>query len=241
MQDLVQFTIDAHGGLARFERFSTLTARLHQAGILWNLKGQPSTLEDAQVRVDLKEQRVSHWPFAPTRNRSTFRPNRVAIESPDGAVVEQLQDPRTSFSGFAMETHWTAPQLAYFAGYTMWTYLTTPFILRRPGVVSREIEPWSENGETWRRLRVRFPEEIATHSTEQTFFIDERGLVRRHDYEVEIQGNNAAARYLLDHVEVSGIILPGRFRVYPRNHDDSVLREPVIVAVDLSDYRFDAA
>jgi hypothetical protein len=40
---------------------------------------------------------------------------------------------------------------------------------------------------------------------------------------------------------VSGIILPGRFRVYPRNHDDSVLREPVIVAVDLSDYRFEAA
>lgn len=239
MRDLQQQVIEAHGGLDRFRQFSFLTARLHQFGILWDVKGKPDVLAHANVRVDLRKEEVSHWPFHPTQNRSRFTPDEVRIETPDGEMVERLPTPRASFAGFAMETHWSDPQLAYFAGYTMWTYLTSPFILAQPGVVAEEIAPWSEDGETWRRLRVTFPETIATHSREQTFYIDADGLLRRHDYEVEIQGNNAAARYLLDPVTVEGIVLPSKFRVYPRTPDNRPAAEPLIVGVDLSDYRFE--
>src|SRR5262249_46939955 len=58
----------------------------------------------------------------------------------------------------------------------------------RPGVESEEVEPWQEAGETWRRLKVRFPADIATHSTEQTLYLDRQGLLRRQDYNVEIDG-----------------------------------------------------
>jgi hypothetical protein len=239
MPDLKQTVIDAHGGLERFRRFSFLTAGLHQFGILWDLKGMPDTLTHADVRVNLRKEEVSHWPFHPTQNRSRFTPDEVTIETPDGDVVERLSQPRASFDGFAMETHWSDPQLAYFAGYTMWTYLTSPFLLAQPGVVAKEIAPWSEQGETWRRLQVTFPASIATHSKEQTFYIGPDGLIRRHDYEVEIQGNNAAARYLLEPVTVKGIVLPSKFRVYPRDPDNRPATEPLIVGVDLSDYRFE--
>jgi hypothetical protein len=138
-----------------------------------------------------------------------------------------------------METPWSDAQVAYFAGYTMWTYLTSPFILARPGVLTEEIDPWTENGQTWRRLRVTFPADIATHSTVQTFYIDGTGLVRRHDYDVEIQGSNPAARYLLDPVKVSGIVLPTKLRIYPRNDDNTAASELLIVAVDLSKYAFE--
>lgn len=121
----------------------------------------------------------------------------------------------------------------------MWTYLTSPFILAQPGVVSEEVPPWSEAGETWRRLRVTFPASIATHSTEQTLYVDADGLIRRHDYEVEIQGNNAAARYLLEPVTVEGMTLASKFRVYPRAPDNTPLPEPLIVGVDISDWRFE--
>ena len=40
----------------------------------------------------------------------------------------------------------------------MWNYLTAPFVFVAPGVQAREIEPWQEDGETWRRLAVTFPE-----------------------------------------------------------------------------------
>ena len=239
MNDLQQMAIEAHGGLERFRQFSFLTARLHQFGILWNLKGKPDTLTHANLRVNLRTEEVSHWPFHPTRNRSRFTPDEVTIETPDGDVIEKLPQPRASFAGFAMETHWSDPQLAYFAGYTMWTYLTSPFILAQPGIVTEEIAPWSEHGETWRRLRVTFPAAIATHSREQTFYIGPDGLIRRHDYEVEIQGNNAAARYLLDPVTVEGIVLPSKFRVFPRNPDNTPATELLIVGVDLSDDRFE--
>lgn len=238
MTDLAEIAIGAHGGMDRFSRFSYLTAKLRQGGILWGLKGKPTILENCHVKVALKHQWVSHWPFAPTQNHSAYTPGRVAIETPDGKVVEELLHPRDSFEGFEMETHWSNSQVAYFSGYTMWTYLTSPFIVRQPGVVSEEIDPWSENGETWRRLRVRFPAEIATHSAEQTFYFNKDGILVRHDYEVDIQGKNAAARYLSDHVEVRGILLPSKMRIFPRKADNSPAPEPLIVSVDLSDFQF---
>ena len=79
----------------------------------------------------------------------------------------------------------------------MWTYLNTPFLLVRLGVESEEVEPWQEGGETWCRLKVRFPADIATHSTEQTLYFDQRGLLKRHDYNVEISGGTPAAHYII--------------------------------------------
>ena len=238
MNDLLKFAIESHGGLDRFKHFSHLQADLLQGGVLWALKGKPTVLERAHVRVDLKEEHVSHWPFAPTQNRSNFTPDRVAIETPEGDVVEELTQPRASFAGFEMETPWSDPQIGYFAGYTMWTYLTSPFTLAPPGVVTKEIEPWVENGKTWRRLRAEFPDDIATHSKVQTYYFDDDGLLRRHDYEVDIQGSNPAARYLSEPVQVQGITLYGKMRIFPRKADNHPAVEPLIVSIDLSNYVF---
>jgi hypothetical protein len=238
MTDLVDFVIDAHGGFDRFNSFSTLQADLVQGGVLWALKGQPTVLERAHVQIDLKREHVSHWPFAPTRNHSNFTPERVTIEAPEGEVVEELLSPRQSFAGYEMETPWSHPQVGYFAGYTMWTYLTSPFLLRQPGVVTEEIEPWTENGEVWRRLRAEFPDTIATHSKVQTYYFDEKGLLRRHDYEVDIQGSNPAARYLTEPVTVQGLTLYSKMRIWPRQPDNLPAPEPLIVSIDLSNYRF---
>jgi hypothetical protein len=237
MSDLVERAILAHGGMETFGRFSQIKAKLHQGGVLWALKGKPTVLEDCEVTVWTKEQKVSHGPFAPSQDHSVYTPDRVTIVDPQGRIVEDLVDPRASFAGYEMETPWSNPQVAYFAGYTMWTYLTSPFILRQPGVAVEDIGSWDENGETFQRLRVSFPERIATHSQVQTFYFDAKGLLRRHDYEVDIQGKNAAARYLLEPVTVQGIVMPSKLRIYPRLANDAVAAEPLIVTVDLSDYR----
>ena len=128
---------------------------------------------------------------------------------------------------------WSDLQLAYFAGYAMWTYLNTPFLLARPGVESEEGDPWQESGETWRRLNVRFPADIATHSTEQSFYFDQQGLLRRQDYNVEIDGTAGAAHYVYDHKEFSGIVLPTKRRVFRRQPDGRPTPEPLIISIDL--------
>ncbi len=53
---------------------------------------------------------------------------------------------------------------AYFNGYALWTYLTTPFLLAMDGVQAEETEPWREGSELWRVMRAYFPGSIETHS-----------------------------------------------------------------------------
>jgi len=43
-----------------------------------------------------------------------------------------------------MNTPWDPLQRAYFNGYALWTYLTTPFLLAMNGVGVEEIEPWKK-------------------------------------------------------------------------------------------------
>jgi hypothetical protein len=238
VSDLATLAMEAHGGLYRWRRLKTLSARLVQGGALWALKGQGGVLHDVHVTVDLREEWTSHRPFGQPNRHTSFQPNRVAIETSDGGVVEERFNPRESFNGHALETPWDNLQLAYFAGYAMWTYLNTPFLLALPSVKTEEIQPWQENGEAWRRLHVAFPPSLATHSTEQTFYFDQRGLLKRHDYNVDVSGGVPAAHYVSELVERSGIVVPTKHTVFGRQRDGRPVPTPLVVSIDMSDVEF---
>jgi hypothetical protein len=238
VSDLATFAMDAHGGLDRWRRLKTLSARLLQGGVLWTLKGQDGVLHDVHISVDLRKEWTSHRPFGQPNRHTSFQPDRVAIETSDGGVVEERFNPRESFKGHVLDTPWDNLQLAYFAGYAMWTYLNTPFLLALPGVKTEEVKPWQENGEAWRRLNVTFPAGIATHSAEQTFYFDQRGLLKRHDYDVEISGGVPAAHYVSELVERSGIVLPTKHKVFGRQPDGHSVPTPLVVSIDMSDVEF---
>ena len=231
--DLANLAIEAHGGLERWKRFTTLSVHGINGGVLWGAKGKAGVLDDVTVTVDLRKEKVSHWPFGSPDRRSRFEPQRVALENASGKVIEELRQPRSSFKGHTLETPWSDLQLAYFVGCAMWTYMNTPFFLTRPGVESEEIEPWQEAGETWRRLKVRFPADIATHSTEQTLYFDQKGLLKRHDYQVEISGGIGAAHYVSDLKEFSGIVFPMKHRIFGLQPDNHATPEPLVVSIDM--------
>jgi hypothetical protein len=231
--NLAKLAIEAHGGLERRNTYTTLSAHLIQGGVLWAATGKAGVLDDVTVTVDLRHEKASHWAFGSPDRRSRFEPQRVALENAKGEVLEELLQPRSSFQGHTLEAPWTDLQLAYFAGCAMWTYLNTPFLLARPGVESEEVEPWQEVGETWRRLKVRFPPDIATHSTEQTLYFDQHGLLKRHDYDVEIGGGTAGAHYVHDLKEFSAILFPAKRRIFPRQPNGHSAPEPLVVSIDL--------
>ena len=234
MTGLATAVIEAHGGLKCWRAFRQVTARLVQGGVLWSLKGKAGVLDEVGVTVALDTQVVSHAPFGSAGLRSHFTSDLVTLAKPDGTVVEELRDPRASFAGHTLETKWSDPQLAYFAGCAMWTYLTMPFVLADPAVQTEEIEPWSDDHGSWRRLRVQFPPGIATHSAVQTLYVDAANLLVRHDYDVEITGGTPGAHLISDYVEVSGIKFPTKRRIYPRQPDGQALPEPLVVSIDLS-------
>jgi len=239
MGNLLETVIEAHGGLERWNQLDAVSVRGVNGGALWALKGHPDVLSDVFVRASLHQERESHHPFGAPDRRSAFTPERVAIETTNGDVVAALeQQPRASFADHTLETQWTRLQLAYFVGTAMWTYLTQPFTFTLPGFETSELDPWQEDGEEWRRLRVVWPSYLATHSTEQTLYIGGDGLFRRHDYDVEIAGNNPAAHYLSDYIDVAGIMVPTTHRIYPRAADGQALREPLLVSIDMSEVAF---
>jgi hypothetical protein len=238
MSDLLEAAIEAHGGLERWNQLETVSARLRQGGALWALKGQAGVLDDVVVTASLHEERASHHPFGAADRRSSFTPERVAIENGEATVIAALDQPRASFAGHTLETPWSTLQLAYFVGTAMWTYLTQPFTFALPGFQTRELEPWDQAGRHWRRLRVTWPSDLATHSTEQTLYFEYDGLLARHDYDVEISGGTSAAHYVADYREVAGIMVPTTHRIFPRSPDGTSLAEPLVVSIDLSEITF---
>lgn len=238
MHKLAQFTIDAHGGLERWNDLTTASAVIRCGGVLWPLKGFPEFVEPGRVSISIHEQKHRHQPFLKSGQISSFTPGRVAIQTHNSEVLRERKNPRAAFAGHTMETPWDALHLAYFAGYAMWTYLTVPFSFILPGVKLEEIENWAENGETWRRLKVTFPDTIATHCAEQIFYIGSDGLFRRHDYEVDVAKGARGAHYVFDYKPFNGIMVPTRRRVYAPGPDNSPLPEPLIVSIDLTDVAF---
>lgn len=234
MQTLLDHVIEAHGGMARWNSFTTLSAHLSQGGILWPLKGKAGLLDEVDIRIELHRPWTSHSPFGAPQRRTAVTPDRVVIETTDGAAVEDVQAPRASFSGHQLDTPWNDSQLAYFVGYAIWNYFTMPFTLAGPGFSMVELPTWHEDGQPLRRLQVTFPAHIATHSPVQTFYFSDDGLLRRHDYEVDISGGAPAAHYLSAHETVQGIVVPTKHMIYVRDADGGHQPEPVVVSINAS-------
>jgi len=240
VNELLDLVVEAHGGLQRWKRVQRVAGEMSIVGGLWARKGWPEALRDVQVSGLCHEQFLSYSPFTAPGKRSEYTPQRAAVTTDSGEIIAARECPRDSFAGHTMETLWDELHLAYFAGYAMWNYLTTPFIFTLDGVRTREIEPWQEDGEQWRRLHVTFPEHIITHGTEQVFYIDARGLTRRMDYSSPLTGgaNNHVAHYMSGHKDFSGIVLPTHRRAYFRRPDGSAMRERVMVAIDIATVEF---
>ncbi|WP_245263401.1 hypothetical protein [Azorhizobium doebereinerae] len=229
----MDLAIKAHGGWERWAQLSDLRAHANIGGGIWALKGWPGAYADVDVTVSTRRPHAEYAPFPRTGQRGVWEPERTAIVTDDGGIVEERTAPRSFFHGHAIPTPWDQQNLIYFAGYAIWTYLTTPFLFRLPGFEAEEIEPWTENGETWRRLKVTFPATVPSHSPVQTFYFDAAGLLRRHDYSVDIMGGTASANYASDHKTFSGLVIPTKRRVYATRPDNTPILDRVAVAIDI--------
>jgi hypothetical protein len=204
MSDLLDLALAAHGGCDHWQHLSKLTASASIGGGLWAVKGKDAILGKVVFEVDCHRQYVVFMPFKSPEWRGVYTPSRTAIETIDGKIVESRDNSGAVFEGHVVETQWDNLHLVYFSGYTMWTYLTSPFLLKLPNVQTEEIKPWDKHGYIWRRLKATFYPEIATHSKEQVFYFDKESLLRRQDYNVDVLGGAPSANHASEHKEFSG-------------------------------------
>jgi hypothetical protein len=237
MNDLLKLAVETHGGLDRWNRFATLTATASITGALWQFKGTGDLLTRVSVEALLHEQRVTTR-LVGRDKRLLFTPQRVASETEDGRLLEARFDPRAAFRGHRQESAWDDLHVAYFSSYALWTYLTIPFLYTYPGFVTEELPPWREDGETWRPLKVTFPESVASHTREQVSYFGEDGLLRRHEYTVDVMDGARGVNYASASRDVDGILVPTKRRVYAYDDRKNKIPEPLLVAIDFSDIAF---
>ncbi|GAA0309021.1 hypothetical protein GCM10009087_18820 [Sphingomonas oligophenolica] len=238
MNDLLAFAVEAHGGMERWNAFTRLRAELSVGGAIWEIKQQPGLLTDKLFEIETRREHLTITPFGDADARLDFVPGRLAIETLDGKIVETRNNPESAFVGQVRETPWDRLHVAYFVGEALWTYLTSPFLYTYPGFETEEIEPWQEDGEEWRRLRVTFPDHIASHTRTQITHFGPDGLMRRHDYTVDILGGATGANYPSAYKQFQGLMMPTRRRIYAYDETLRKLPEPLLVSLDFGELIF---
>jgi hypothetical protein len=234
MNELLSMAIKAHGGMDRWNKVTSVVAELSITGAIWYVKGKPDVLKNIVMTVGTRAEQVTTI-FPGQDKRSTFEPDRVVMERSDGTPVEARDNPEASFTGQQLDTPWDDIHVAYFSGEALWTYLNTPFLYARDDFATEEIAPIQVDGETWRRLKVTFPNTVKSHTREQISCFGPDGLLRRHDYTVDILGGTTGLNYATDYRDVDGIIIPVTRRIYGYTGDYQLVPEPVLVAIDIAD------
>ena len=238
MNDLLKLAIEGHGGEQRWEQITRFRAAASITGAIWTLKGQPGLLDDVVLEAETRDQRLKITPFPRPGQYATWEPYRQTIETADGVPVEERLDPAAAFAGTTRQAPWDELQAAYFASEANWNYFVAPFLFARPDFVTEETGPWHEDGQTWHRLLVTYPDTIVAHTRQQTYYFDDAGLLRRLDYSVDILGGGPAVHYPSQYREFDGIMVPTRRLVYVRNPDGSPVLDSVSIAIDVTDVTF---
>jgi hypothetical protein len=233
---LLEEACAAHGGIERWRAVTALTANGSFGGLLRS-RFPGNRMRSVSVRVQAAAQHAVFQDFPRDGQRAVFDRGDVRIETDDGRLLASRRNARAAFAGIGglrRNLRWDPLDATYFAGYAWWNYLLTPILLTQPGVTISESGARYEAAEQWRRIDVRFPSDIHTHSRRQTFYVDAGGLIRRHDYTAGPVGRWAqAAHYCSEHRRFDGLVFATRRRVCARGPGGRSLHKPVLVALDI--------
>jgi hypothetical protein len=240
MDKLLLAVLDAHGGSQNWAQARKVTAQLSLGGPFWAARGWPDVYSNQTVTIDPQHEHITFSPFPVLNHESEFEVAResaesVTIKDSDGRVTDQRLKPRGSFPApFDNATPWDAIQVAYFTSAAVWNYLTAPFVFTQADVKAREIEPWKEDGETWRRLAVTFPKSIANHNADQVFYYDDAFMQRRMDYSPDVTGSPPVAHYSYDYKSFDGFVFPTRRRVHLHDEKGIANKDFAPITIDVT-------
>ena len=189
------------------------------------------------MEAELRRQQLTTYRVGEDK-RFVWKPNSVAIETVDGHVLSRFDDPRTAFKGQVLETPWEDVHVTYFSSEAMWTYLTIPFLYTYPGFAVEMLPTWHEDGEEWRPLKATFPDSFTSHTREQISYFGKDGLLRRHEYTVDILGGAQGVNYAYDYRDFDGIMVPTKRRVFAYDAAKRKIPGLPLVAIDIKDVAF---
>src|ERR1700739_3081741 len=98
MSELLTLALAAHGGLDRWNKLTSIRARLSVTGALFASKGTAGQLEGIEMEAQLHEQKVVTY-FPANKRRWVFQTNSIVVEADSGEKLAEYSYPRRSFRG----------------------------------------------------------------------------------------------------------------------------------------------
>jgi len=230
MNQTMEKAVDAYGGKETWIKARSLEAEFSARGLAFILKRRPQ-FRRAKVSMDTSRPFSRITPIGRNRNISGVLDGPdVHLENASNEVLQERKNARQYFPGGRRLLYWDDLDMAYFANYAMWNYLTLPALLMRKDIIWNEIEAGL--------LEATFPKEIPTHNQRQRFrFEQETGLLLQHDYTAEVISCLAkAAHVVLDHSESEELRFTSLRRVTPRSAKGKPLRSPTLIEITIHDY-----
>lgn len=231
--------LKANGGHDLWRQLRRFTVHMSISGALFDRRCGSVSLRDLVVEGCTQEQSVEIIGFASPDRRALYRPDRVALEGSDGQLLKERRAASAEFRNQMQSTTWDELQLAHYCGYLIWNYVNVPFILADGDMATEELEPITSDAETWHRLKVQFPSRVVTHSSEQTFYFDREGRLRRLDYALENGDPERIAQLFSDHQRFSEILLPTLCRLLKIGVNGALIAKPAWVDIEIFDAVFE--
>ena len=236
---LLADVLQATGGLDMWRPVRKFTVHMSIGGVLCARKCDAARLKHIVVEGSTREQAVEITGFTAPNRRALYRPACVVLQSSDGEVLKELHATPAQFREQCKASTWDELQLAHYCGCLIWNYITTPFILADTDVNAEAFEAVTADAGAWRYLKVRFPPRIVTHSTEQTFYVDQRSLLRRRVYAAEHEDRTEIAQLFSGHQSFSGILVPALCRIVRIGIGGNVIAERPLVDIEIFDAVFE--
>lgn len=223
--------IAAYGGQALWQQAERVVANVSVHGLAVTLKGR-TPFQRATVRCDVQRPRSSIRPIGTNPDvAGILEGGDVRLEDRGGQRLAERGDARMAFPSLRRQFRWDDLDMAYFANYAFWNYLTLPALLMSEQIQWREVEAG--------KLDATFPSSLPTHCPRQRFHFDvDTGLLRQHDYTAQIIGRFARAAHVIEsHAVQDGLCFPNQRRVSPRGPSGRPLGWPTLIAITVHDYR----
>src|SRR5262249_25940049 len=112
MTQLLDAVLEAHGGIERWRTFDAVGATFLSGGGLLPMKGLEAPPRASEGVATIHEQALVIDGYRQPDWRMKFTPQRVAVETTQGQLVEERTSPRASFAGHTLWTAWDLMHVA---------------------------------------------------------------------------------------------------------------------------------
>lgn len=231
---MLERAIRRHGGWSAWQGATGISLALTSlSGLLLTAKGAGKTFPvPSRAEIWPREGVAVLHDFPSGGARGLFSSGHLQLLDDGGQVREEATNHRASFAGWRRYRRWTPLDALYFFGYALTHYHTLPFTL--VDAVPLRLRTGRVGGLRLRGVEARIPPLVHTHSSVQTFYFAEDGLLRRHDYVAEVVGTWARGAHFWDDFVLAGG-LPVARRRHVRARLGSIATPFVVLRAELGD------